>query len=172
MYQSEELRLVFLFRPWVRRAGWTILAVAAGATLTGLVLFLTSAHEAYWLREKSLWIYVAVLWIGGVQIVAGTLRPVAELDEERVTLRPLHHLRSRVVRWNSIVGSEQTVPGDRLILRYETSRGLRFVALNLNLVKGRREFEQAVAHRLRSEGLVDVSLPGLKALSRQEPAHS
>lgn len=172
MYQDEELRLVFLFRPWVRRAGWTIIAVAAGATLSGLVLFFTNAHEAYWLREKSLWIYIAVLWIGGVQIVAGTFRPVAELDEEGVTLRPLHHLRARVVRWSSIVGSEQTVPGDRLILRYETRRGLRFVALNLNLVKGRREFEQAVSHRLRSEGLVDASLPGLKALSRPEPVHS
>jgi len=161
-------RTDFGFRPWVRRAGWSIVFVALAATFSAGVLFFATGHEVYWLREKSLWIYVAVLWIGGVRIVAGTYKPAAQIDDAALTVRPLHNLRARVLEWATIVGSEQTIPGDRLIVHYVTSRGPRFVALNLNLVKGRREFESMMAQKLRSEGLVDADRPGARILARME----
>jgi len=170
---QEELRVSgssqrFVFRPWVRRAGWSILSVAFAATVSASVLFYVSGHELYWLREKSLWVYVAVLWIGGLRIVAGTYMPAAEIDDDALTVRPLHNLRGRVLQWRTIVGSEQTIPGDRLILHYATSRGPRFVALNLNLVKGRRDFEAMLALKLRQEGLIDADRPGARILARVE----
>jgi|ERR1051325_8101159 hypothetical protein len=118
---------VFPFRPWVRRAGFSIVLVAAAATLT-----------ITWIGERAVWVYVATLWLGGLKVWLGTLRPIAEIDDERLVLRPLHQLRSRTIAWPAVRGTEQT--GDRLMVFYDTARGTRFVALNLNLVKGRREF--------------------------------
>src|SRR5437773_2118806 len=132
---------VFRFRPWVRRAGLSIVLVSAGATAT-----------IGWIGERALWAYIAVLWIGGLKVWLGTLRPVAEADDETLTLRPLHNLRARVIPWGDIRGTEQMIGGDRLIVYYETRRGMRFVALNLNLVKGRREFLALLDKRLRALG--------------------
>jgi hypothetical protein len=47
------------------------------------------------------------------------------------------------------------IGGDRLILYFDTPRGLRFVALNLNLVKARREFLALVDERLRAMNFVE-----------------
>jgi hypothetical protein len=118
---------VFPFRPWVRRAGFSIILVAAAATLT-----------ITWIGEKAVWAYVIALAIGGLKVWLGTLRPVAEIDDQRLVLRPLHNLRTRTILWSAVRGTEQS--GDRLMVFYDTARGTRFVALNLNLVKGRREF--------------------------------
>ena len=45
--------------------------------------------------------------------------------------------------------------GDRLIVYHQTARGLRFVALNLNLIRGRREFLTLLDERLRAMGFVE-----------------
>src|SRR6266850_2635668 len=132
---------LFPFRPWVRRAGLSIVLVAAAATLT-----------ITWIGEKAVWVYVATLWLGGLKVWLGTLRPIAEVDDERIVLRPLHNLRSRTIAWSAVSGTEQMTGGDRLIVYYDTPRGLRFVALNLNLVKGRREFLALLDSRLRAMG--------------------
>jgi hypothetical protein len=144
---------VFPFRPWVRRAGFSIVLVAAAATLT-----------ITWIGEKAVWVYVATLWIGGLKVWLGTLRPVAELSEESVVLRPLHNLRSRTIRWSAMRGTEQS--GDRLMVFYDTARGMRFVALNLNLVKGRREFLALVDARLLAAGFTERIVDRSRYLSR------
>jgi hypothetical protein len=137
MYVTAQ---VFPFRPWVRRAGLSIVLVAAAATLT-----------ITWIGERAVWVYVATLWLGGLKVWLGTLRPVAEVSDDVLVLRPLHNLRVRTIAWSAVRGTEQS--GDRLIVFYDTARGMRFVALNLNLVKGRREFlallEERVADRSR-----------------------
>src|SRR5215467_3311780 len=130
---------VFPFRPWVRRAGLSIVLVAAAATLT-----------ITWIGEKAVWIYVATLWIGGLKVWLGTLRPIAEVSDERIVLRPLHNLRARAIAWSAVRGTEQS--GDRLMIFYDGPRGMRFVALNLNLVKGRRELLALLDGRLRAAG--------------------
>ena len=127
----------FPFRPWVRRAGASIVLVAALAT---------AAIAVSSLREPFVWVYLAVLWLGGLRIFLGTLRPVAELDDVRIIVRPLHQLVIRDIPWSSIRGTDQS--GDRLIIYFDTRRGMRFVALNLNLVKGRREFLQMLEQRV------------------------
>src|SRR5436190_7578719 len=96
---------VFPFRPWVRRAGLSIVLVAAAATLT-----------ITWIGERAVWVYVATLWIGGLKVWLGTLRPVAEMSDQRLILRPLHHLRARAIAWAAISGTEQMTGGDRLIV--------------------------------------------------------
>jgi len=148
---------VFPFRPWVRRAGFSIVLVAAAASLT-----------ITWIGERALWAYVATLWLGGLKVWLGTLRPVAEVDEERVTLRPLHNLRARVIRWVDVSGTEQMTGGDRLIVYYETPRGMRFAALNLNLVKGRREFLALIDERLRGMGFEEKIVERSRYLSRAQ----
>src|ERR1051326_3790479 len=95
------IRQAFPFRPWVRRAGFSIVLVAAAATLT-----------ITWIGEKAVWIYVVTLWIGGLKVWLGTLRPVAEVSDEQLVLRPLHNLRARTIAWSAISGTEQS--GDRL----------------------------------------------------------
>src|SRR4051794_41403122 len=105
---------VFPFRPWVRRAGLSIVLVAAAATLT-----------ITWIGERAVWVYVATLWIGGLKVWLGTLRPVAEIDEQRIVLRPLHNLRARTIPWAAITGTEQMTGGDHLIVFFETARGMR-----------------------------------------------
>jgi len=141
---------VFAFRPWVRRAGLSIVLVAAAATLT-----------ITWIGERAMWVYVATLWIGGLKVWLGTLRPVAEVSEEQLILRPLHNVRARAIAWSAVRGTEQMTGGDRLIVFYDTPRGMRFVALNLNLVKGRRDFLALLDSRLLamsfSERVVDRS---------------
>ena len=146
---------VFPFRPWVRRAGLSIVLVAAAATLT-----------ITWIGEKALWVYVATLWLGGLKVWLGTLRPIAEVDDERLVLRPLHNLRSRAIAWSAVSGTEQMTGGDRLIVYYDTLRGLRFVALNLNLVKGRREFLALLDSRLRAMGFGERIVDRSRYLSR------
>ena len=141
---------VFPFRPWVRRAGLSIVLVAAAASLT-----------ITWIGERAVWVYVATLWIGGLKVWLGTLRPVAEVSEEQLILRPLHNVRARAIAWSAVRGTEQMTGGDRLIVFYDTPRGMRFVALNLNLVKGRRDFLALLDSRLLamsfSERVVDRS---------------
>src|ERR1700704_5377998 len=123
------MALSFGFRPWVRRAGLSIVLVALAAT-AGIA----------WIGGRAIWIYLITLMIGGMKVWLGTFRPIAEVRDELIVLRPLHNLRKRVIAWTSIRGTEQMVGGDRLIVYYDTRRGMRFAALNLNLVKGRREF--------------------------------
>jgi hypothetical protein len=146
---------VFPFRPWVRRAGLSIVLVAAAATLT-----------ITWIGEKAVWVYVATLWLGGLKVWLGTLRPIAEVDDERIVLRPLHNLRSRTIAWSAVSGTEQMTGGDRLIVYYDTPRGLRFVALNLNLVKGRREFLALLDSRLLAMGFTERIVDRSRYLSR------
>jgi hypothetical protein len=56
--------------------------------------------------------------------------------------------------------------GDRLIVYHQTPRGMRFVALNLNLVKGRREFLWALDERLKGMGLRERIVERSRYLSR------
>ena len=97
------------------------------------------------MREPFVWVYLAVLWLGGLRVFLGTLRPVVELDDERIIVRPLHQLIVRNIAWPTVRGTN--IEGDRLILWFETPRGMRFVALNLNLIKGRREFLELLTQR-------------------------
>ena len=160
-------RAVFPFRPWVRRAGASIVivAMAASACIAGVLALVPEARYG-WMGERFVWIYVAVLWIGGLKVFWGTFRSVADVGESEVVLRPLHQFRSRTIRWDSITGTEQMVGGDRLIVYYETARGMRFVALNLNLVKGRREFLQLLEKRLQRGGFVERIVDRSRYLSR------
>ena len=146
---------VFPFRPWVRRAGLSIVLVAAAATLT-----------ITWIGERAVWVYVATLWLGGLKVWLGTLRPVAEVSDDALVLRPLHNLRARTIAWSTVSGTEQMTGGDRLIVYYDTRRGMRFVALNLNLVKGRREFLALLDSRLRAMGFAERVVDRSRYLSR------
>ena len=105
-----------------------------------------------WIGERFVWVYVGTLCAGGLKVWLGTRRPVAEIRDETITLRPLHQFTTRVVRWDAVRGTEQMIGGDRLIVYFDTPRGMRFVALNLNLVKGRREFLEMVDGRLADRG--------------------
>lgn len=148
---------IYPFRPWVRRAGLSIVIVAAGATAA-----------IGWIGERAVWAYIALLWIGGLKVWLGTFRPVAEADERRLVLRPLHNVRQRVLEWSRISGTEQMIGGDRLIVYFDTPRGPRFVALNLNLVKGRREFLKMLDERLRAMGFVEKIVERSRYLSRPQ----
>src|SRR5713226_2158282 len=143
------------FRPWVRRAGLSIVLVALAATVT-----------LGWIGERAMWIYIATLMIGGVKVWAGTLRPIAEITDEILVLRPLHNLRQRTIAWTSVRGTEQMVGGDRLIVFYDTRRGMRFAALNLNLVKGRREFLALIENRLFAMNFIEKHAGRSRYLSR------
>lgn len=148
---------VFRFRPWVRRAGLSIVLVAAAATVS-----------IGWIGERAVWVYIAALWIGGLKVWLGTRKPVAEVFEERIVLRPLHNVRARTIRWADMRGTEQMIGGDRLIVYYDTARGMRFVALNLNLVKGRREFLALLDARLRAMGFEEKVVERSRYLSRDQ----
>lgn len=159
---------VFVFRPWVRRAGLSIVIVAL--TATAAILFALIAHPAArygWIGERFVWVYLGTLWLGGLKVFAGALRPIAEIDDDRIVLRPLHNLRQRVIRWDAIRGTEQMIGGDRLMVFYESARGQRFVALNLNLVKGRRDFLALVEGRLRAMGFTERIHERSRYLSRR-----
>ncbi|HEX3581819.1 MAG TPA: hypothetical protein VH087_08650, partial [Thermoanaerobaculia bacterium] len=147
---------LFLFRPWVRRAGASIAAVAAAVTAAILIALAANPQLRYgWIGERFVWIYVGTLWIGGLKVWLGARRPIAEVGDERIILRPLHQLRQRVIAWDAIRGTEQMIGGDRLIVFYDTPRGMRFVALNLNLVKGRRDFLALLDTRLLLMGFAE-----------------
>jgi hypothetical protein len=146
----------FPFRPWVRRAGLSIIltAAAVSAAIAGTLAFFPSSRYG-WIGEPFVWAYIGTLWAGGLKVWLGTRRPVAELAPETLTLRPLHQFRARVVAWDDLRGTEQMIGGDRMIVYFETSRGMRFVALNLNLIKGRRDFVNMIDARLREMGFVE-----------------
>ncbi|MDP9361247.1 MAG: hypothetical protein M3P29_07340 [Acidobacteriota bacterium] len=160
---------VYPFRPWVRRAGASIVLVAAGVTAAIVVALIASPAARYgWIGEHAVWAYIATLWIGGLKVWLGARRPIAEIDDTTLTLRPLHHFRSRTMRWDELRGTEQMLGGDRLIVYYDTPRGMRFTALNLNLVKGRRNFLTLFDERLRAMGFVGKTVERSRYLSRPQ----
>ena len=58
--------IVFAFRPWVRRAGFSIVAVATLVTAAIAVTLATVPSTRYgWIGEPFVWIYIGTLWIGG-----------------------------------------------------------------------------------------------------------
>jgi hypothetical protein len=159
----------YAFRPWVRRAGASIVLVAAGVTAAIAVALIANPAARYgWIGERAIWVYIATLWIGGLKVWLGARRAVAEISDETLTLRPLHQLRSRTLRWREIRGTEQMTGGDRMIVYYDSPRGMRFVAMNLNLIKGRRNFLAEVEGRLRGMGFVEKTVDRSRYLSRQE----
>ncbi|HET7710798.1 MAG TPA: hypothetical protein VFL80_02610 [Thermoanaerobaculia bacterium] len=158
--------VAFRFRPWVRRAGLSIVLVAGAATAS-LAGFLGATRSGWsWSDERALWIYIALLWLGGLKIVAATRTPIAEVSGERLVIRPLHQWRRRSIRWGDVLGTEQMVGGDRLIVYYDTKRGMRFVAINLNLIKGRREFLALIEQRLRAFGFEERVVDRSRYLAR------
>ncbi len=134
---TESAPRSFPFRPWVKRAGLSMVLVAALATVAIIVMPL---------RESFVWLYLAVLWLGGLRVFLGTFHPIVEIDEAQMVIRPLHQFVTRKVPWSAVKGTDQS--GDRLIIYFETPGGMRFVALNLNLVKGRRDFLALLESRL------------------------
>ena len=160
-------RVVHPFRPWVRRAGLSIVIVAALISLAIVVTLATVPSARYgWIGERFVWIYIGTLWLGGLKVWLGTRRPIAELTDDTLTLRPLHQFRERVVRWDAITGTEQMLGGDRLIVYFDTPRGRRFVALNLNLVKGRRELLSVIDARILALGFTERVVERSRYLSR------
>jgi hypothetical protein len=161
--------LLFPFRPWVRRAGKSIVLVAGlvSAAILATLALVPSARYG-WIGEPFVWVYIGTLWLGGLKVWLGARRPIAETDAETLTLRPLHQFKTRVIRWDAISGTEQMLGGDRLIVYFDTPRGMRFVALNLNLVKGRREFLAHVDARLRAAGFAERVVERSRYLSRAE----
>jgi hypothetical protein len=158
---------MFPFRPWVRRAGFSIVAVAALVSLAiGLTLAFVPSSRYGWIGERFVWVYIGTLWLGGLKVWLGTRRPIAVVRSETITLRPLHQFRARTTRWDAIRGTEQMIGGDRLIVYFDTPRGMRFVALNLNLVKGRREFLRLVDERLLAMGFVEKIVERSRYLSK------
>lgn len=157
----------FPFRPWVRRAGLSIVLVAALVTAAIAATLLLSPSSRYgWMGERFVWVYVGTLWLGGLKVFTGTLRPIAEIDDARLVLRPLHQFGARTVAWSQLLGTEQMIGGDRLIVYFETPRGMRFVALNLNLVKGRRDFLTLLDARLTAMGFRERVVERSRYLSR------
>ena len=169
-YRAEptDSRALFPFRPWVRRAGLSIVLTALGVTAAIAFALLTSPAARFgWMGEKFVWVYVGTLWIGGLKVWLGTLRPVAEVDRKTIVLRPLHNLRQRVIAWNDVLGTEQMIGGDRLMIFHDTRRGMRSVALNLNLVKGRRDFLKLLDDRLAEMGFSEKIVERSRYRSRR-----
>lgn len=162
---TDEATAVFPFRPWVRRAGWSIVLVAALATAAIAIALATSPVARFgWAGERFVWVYLGTLWLGGLKIVLDARRPVAEVGPGRVVIRPLHQFVTRRIDWTAVRGTEQS--GDRLIIYFHTRRGMRFVALNLNLVKGRRDFLRMLEEQLTSMGFVERTVDRSRYLSR------
>ncbi|HUP50491.1 MAG TPA: hypothetical protein VNA04_17080 [Thermoanaerobaculia bacterium] len=169
MSVEQDARGAYPFRPWVRRAGLSIVLVAAAVTvLLTLAVTIWPSPRLGWAHEPFAWLYIGALWLGGVKVLAGTFRPVAEIDERGIVLRPLHQLRPTSIEWRAILGTEQMVGGDRLIVYWESARGMRFVALNLNLVKGRRDFLMVFEARLRSMGFTERVVERSRYLKRRD----
>lgn len=159
----------YAFRPWVGRAGASIVLVAAGVTAAMVIALIANPAARYgWIGERAIWVYIGTLWIGGLKVWLGARRAVAEIGNETLILRPLHQFRSRTLRWTEIRGTEQMTGGDRMIVYYDTPRGMRFVAMNLNLIKGRRNFLAEVEGRLRGMGFVEKTVERSRYLSRQQ----
>lgn len=157
----------FGVRPWVGRAGLSIVIVAAAVSaVIGLALLLWPPARYGWIGEPFVWAYIGTLWLGGLKVWLGTRRPIAELTAATLTLRPLHQFRSREIPWSAVSGTEQMIGGDRLIVFHDTPRGMRFVALNLNLVRGRRDFLIALESRLRGMGFAERIVERSRYLSR------
>jgi len=155
----------FPFRPWVRRAGASIVLVAAFATAAIVMMLTFSPTARYgWIREPFVWIYLGVLWLGGLRVLLGTLQPMAVVDDERIVIRPLHQLVVRNIRWPAVKGTEQS--GDRLIVYFDTPRGMRFVAVNLNLIKGRRDFLALLESHLKTMGFAERTVERSRYFSR------
>jgi hypothetical protein len=158
---------IFAFRPWVRRAGFSIVAVAAAISAAIALALLAIPSSRYgWIGEPFVWVYIGTLWLGGMKVWLGTRRPIAEVSDATITLRPLHQFGARVIRWDALRGTEQMVGGDRMIVYFDTPRGMRFVALNLNLIKGRRDFVTLVDARMRALGFVERVVERSRYLSR------
>ncbi|HXI12728.1 MAG TPA: hypothetical protein VNM92_08780 [Thermoanaerobaculia bacterium] len=150
---GTEAHETFGFRPWVRRAGLSILLVAtAVSAILAIGLSLDEDVRRGWAGEGFVWIYIGALWVGGAKVFLGTLRPVAEISSDGLTVRPLHVVGPRTIPWSRLTATEQMTRGDRMIIHYATSRGARFVAINLNLVKGRRRFQSLVDELLQARG--------------------
>jgi hypothetical protein len=157
----------FAFRPWVRRAGLSIVVVAAAISVSiALALLLVPSARYGWIGEPFVWAYIGTLWAGGLKVWLGTRRAVAEVSDETITLRPLHQFASRTIAWTDLRGTEQMTGGDRMIVYYDTPRGMRFVALNLNLVKGRRDFVNLLDARMRALGFAERVVERSRYLSR------
>ncbi len=157
----------FPFRPWVRRAGFSIVVTAAAISAAILIALATIPSARYgWIGEPFVWAYVGTLWLGGMKVWLGTRRPVAEVTADVLTLRPLHMFRTKTIRWDAVRGTEQMMGGDRMIVYYDTDRGMRFIALNLNLVKGRKEFVKLMDERLRAMGFAEKVVDRSRYLSR------
>ncbi|HEX8169668.1 MAG TPA: hypothetical protein VF824_03910 [Thermoanaerobaculia bacterium] len=166
-FTPDAKEALFVFRPWVRRAGWSIVLVAAGLSALIAATLIVSPQSRYgWFGERFVWVYIGTLWLGGLKVWLGTRRPIAELRDDTITLRPLHQFRTRVVRWDALRGTEQMIGGDRLIVYFDTPRGMRFVALNLNLIKGRRDFLALLEARLRSMQFAERIVERSRYLSR------
>ena len=172
MQPSQELTssasaLSFEFRPWVRKAGKSIVVVA-GLVSIAIVATLAAVPSARygWIGEPFVWVYIGTLWLGGLKVWLGARRPIAEVRPETLTLRPLHQFKTRVIRWDAISGTEQMIGGDRMIVYFDTPRGMRFVALNLNLVKGRREFLAHVDAKLKASAFAEKIVDRSRYLSR------
>ncbi|HET8773377.1 MAG TPA: hypothetical protein VFP80_06290 [Thermoanaerobaculia bacterium] len=157
----------------MRRAGWSIVAVAGlvSAAIAGTLILLPSSRYG-WIGEPFVWAYIGTLWLGGLKVWLGTRRPIAELTADTLTLRPLHQFKTRVIAWDAISGTEQMIGGDRLIVYFDTSRGMRFIALNLNLVKGRRDFLAQLDARLRAMGFAERTVERSRYLSRVAESQS
>jgi hypothetical protein len=163
----------FDFRPWVRKAGLSIVVTAAAVSAAiGIALAVSPSARYGWIGEPFVWAYIGALWAGGAKVWLGTRRPVAEITRDTLTLRPLHQLRPRVAAWNAIRGTEQMIGGDRLIVYFDTARGMRFAALNLNLIKGRRDFLTALETRLRALHFTERIVERSRYLTRPEAGGS
>jgi hypothetical protein len=168
IFSPDATPISFTFRPWVRRAGLSIVLTATAVTAAIVLTLIFSPSARYgWIGERFVWVYVGTLWLGGLKVWLGTRRPIAELTAETITLRPLHQFRERVIRWDAVSGTEQMMGGDRMIVYFDTPRGMRFVALNLNLVKGRRDFLAIVEKRLRAQGFEEKIVERSRYLSRR-----
>ena len=141
--------------------------VAAAVTVIMILSLIADPRARYgWMGERPVWVYLGALWLGGLRVWLGTLRPVAEASDDALLVRPLHQFTARSIRWETIRGTEQTTGGDRLIVYFDSPRGMRFVALNLNLVKGRREFVQLVEGKLAEFGFVERVVEKSRYLTR------
>ena len=168
---TPDAMVVFGFRPWVRRAGLSIVIVASLLTAAIAFALIAIPSTRYgWFGEPFVFIYIGTLWIGGAKVWLGTRRPIAEVAAETLTLRPLHQFRTTSIAWSDLRATEQMTGGDRMIVYHDTPRGMRFVALNLNLVKGRRDFVNLVDARLRELGFEEKIVERSRYLNRPAPA--
>jgi hypothetical protein len=157
----------FEFRPWVRKAGVSIVVTAGLVSILIVLTLLVWPSSRYgWIGEPFVWVYIGTLWLGGLKVALGTRLPIAETTGTTLTLRPLHQFRARVIAWDALRGTEQMIGGDRMIVYFDTQRGMRFVALNLNLVRGRRDFLALMDARLRAMGFEEKVVERSRYLSR------